>query len=399
MADLTKLLKEEPKKPEADLNFTIDEKDHLTEDAKKDTPQKPDKSNQKLSKHRLSKFTKKHYLISGLVLIFFAVILALIITTKPANRPVVITTKKVVTPKPIIYYSPLTGGVVTKAESLLPVTAVMVENSDAARPQSGLSQAGVVFEALAEGGVTRFMALFQEGQPSSIGPIRSARPYFIDWELGFNASYVHVGGSPAALTQIQTDNVKDINQFYHGNNFTRITSRIAPHNVYTSMSSLLNLESSLGFGYTKFVGFPRKADQPAKVPNATNINLSLSNSDYAVSYIYNKVNNSYLRSEAGSPMTDANTNAQLDPKVVIAMIVPWSYGLLDSSGANYINYSDIGSGNADIFQDGTLTQAIWTKASPTSQIVFTTLNNVPIQLNTGQTWITAVGTNSSISYQ
>ncbi len=399
MDDLTKLPKVKHKEPEADLNFTIDSNDHLTEEIKKDDPIKPTKENQKLPKHLLSKFTKKHYLISGLVLIIVTVVVALVLTTKPANKPVLITTKKVATVKPIIYHSPLTGAVVTKAESVLPVTAVMIENSDAARPQSGLSQAGVVFEALAEGGVTRFMALYQEGQPSSIGPIRSARPYFVDWELGFNSSYVHVGGSPAALSQIQADNVKDINQFYHGNSFTRITSRIAPHNVYTSMSTLLNLESSLGYGYSSFTGFPRKADQPAKVPNATNIDLNLSYADFAVNYVYNPANNSYLRSEAGAPMIDANTNAQLDPKVVIAMIVPWTYGPLDSTGANYVAYSDIGSGTADIFQDGTMTQANWTKASPTSQIVFTTLNNVPVQLNVGQTWITVVGSSSAISYK
>ena len=102
----------------------------------------------------------------------------------------------------------------------------MVENSLAARPQSGLSQAGVVFEALAEGGVTRFMALYQDTTPTNVGPIRSARPYFIEWAMGFDAAYAHVGGSPVALSDIKAWNVQDLNQFYYGGYYHRISSRL-----------------------------------------------------------------------------------------------------------------------------------------------------------------------------
>jgi hypothetical protein len=102
--------------------------------------------------------------------------------------------------------SKLTGLQVAPAVAGSTVTAIMVENSDEARPQSGLSQAGIVFEALAEGGVTRFLTLYQEGQgqTTSIGPVRSARSYFIDWMMPFNAAYAHVGGSPAALAEISS---------------------------------------------------------------------------------------------------------------------------------------------------------------------------------------------------
>jgi hypothetical protein len=399
MKDLTKLHKIKPKEPATDLNFAIDEDNHLTEKTDENDINKPTKRFEKLRQNKIGQFIERHYILSGLVLTILAIVVALALTTKLVDKPVAVINKKTIAPKPTIYYSPLTGIQVTKAESQLPVTGVMIENSDGARPQSGLSQAGVVFEALAEGGITRFLAIFQEGQPASIGPIRSARPYFIDWDLAFDASYVHVGGSQDALTQIQTDSVKDINEFSYGSSFIRSADRQAPHNVYTSMSTLLSLETSLGYGTSKFSGFPRKVDQPTKVPTASNINFSLSYADFAVNYVYVKTTNSYLRSEAGTPMIDANTNLQLDPKVVIAMVVPWVYGALDSSGANYVDYSDIGSGSAYIFQDGIVTQTDWTKASPTSQIVFTTLNNLPITLNTGQTWITAVDASSAVTYQ
>ncbi|HUC79086.1 MAG TPA: DUF3048 domain-containing protein [Candidatus Saccharimonadales bacterium] len=396
MKDITKLKSLKRKEPKADLNFTIDEDDNLEQ-----TSENQILSTKPTKFHRFKglKLTKIHYLISGAVILIVVVIAAFLLTSKPTASPAVKVIKKPIIVKPIIYYSSLSGLPVTKAESQLPVTGIMIENSDEARPQSGLSQAGVVFEALAEGGITRFLALFQEGQPNSIGPIRSARPYFIDWALGFDASYVHVGGSPDALTQIQTDNVKDINEFYYGNDFTRITSRDAPHNVYTSMSTLLSLETTLGYNNSKFTGFPRKVDQPAKVPTATNINFSLSSSDYAVNYLYDKTSNSYLRSEGGATMVDANTNLELNPKVVIAIVVPWTNGILDASGAYYTDYADIGSGDAFIFQDGTVVKGVWTKTTPTSQITFTTTSGGVINLNAGQTWITAVGDDSGVSYQ
>jgi len=274
----------------------------------------------------------------------------------------------------------------------------MIENSDDARPQSGLSQAGVIFEALAEGGITRFMALYEEGQPNSIGPIRSARPYFIDWLAPFDAAYAHVGGSPAGLAEISTLNIKDMDEFYNGNSYTRITSREAPHNVYTSLSSLLSLEQSKGWASSNFVGFPRKADAPSKSSTVNNINLNISSLDMAVNYQYDPVLNSYKRSEGGAAMVDANTGQQLEPKVVIAIVVPWTDGALDSSGAYYTDYSDIGSGTAYVFQDGIVTQGTWEKSSQTSQIQFISSSGAPIQLNAGQTWITAVGSVSEVSY-
>jgi hypothetical protein len=294
--------------------------------------------------------------------------------------------------------SRLTGIQVSPALAKLPMTGVMIENSTDARPQSGLSQAGVVFEALAEGGITRFLALYEEGQPSSIGPVRSARPYFIDWLLPFDASYAHVGGSPTALSEIQSQNVRDMNQFYNGSSYTRITSRQAPHNVYTSMTSLRSLEQSKGWTTSNFVGFPRKSDSPSKSPNATTINLNPSSSSMAVSYQYDPKLNSYKRSEGGAPMLDANTGHQLEPKVVIAIIVPWTDGPLDASGAYYTDYADIGSGTAYVFQDGTLTQGTWSKTEPTSQIHFHTASGSTIKLNAGQTWITVLGNSSEVSY-
>jgi len=316
---------------------------------------------------------------------------------KPPTKPVAV--KAIVTApiKPLTTPSDLTGLPVSPTVNQRPVTAVMIENSLDARPQSGLGQAGVVFEAVAEGGITRFMALYQDTQPTNLGPIRSARPYYVEWSMGFDAGYAHVGGSPDALADIKAWGVRDLDEFYNGSSYHRISTREAPHNVYTSIAELNQLEDSKGYTSSNYTSFPRKAAAPAKVPTVKTIDLTLSGPDYNVHYDYNPATNSYNRSEGGAPQIDANTNAQLSPNVVIAIVVPESQGALDSSGAYYSDYQAIGSGAVEVFQDGTETTGEWTKDSNTDQITFTASNNQPIKLDPGQTWITAVTSSSNIA--
>lgn len=192
--------------------------------------------------------------------------------------------------------------------------------------------------------------------------------------LPFDAAYAHVGGSPAALTDISSLGVRDMNEFYNGSTYSRISSRESPHNVYTSMSSLLALETSKGWTTSTFTGFPRKQDSPVKTPTASAIQFNIAGPDMIVNYQYTAATNSYLRNEAGAPMVDANTNKQLNPKVVIGIIVPWTDGPIDASGAYYTNYSDIGTGQAYVFQDGTVSIGTWSKTSPSSQIQFLDLS-------------------------
>jgi hypothetical protein len=305
-------------------------------------------------------------------------------------------------PAPTTVASTLTGLQVSPSVNQQPVTGVMIENSTTARPQSGLAQAGVVFEALAEGGITRFLALYQAGSASYIGPIRSARPYFLQWDLGFDAPLAHVGGSPEAITDIGTWGVKDLDQYYNGSYYTRISSRQAPHNVYTSIAELNDLEQSKGYDSSNFTGFPRKADSPTKTPTAAAITFNPAGPDFTDVYNYDSSTDSYERTMGGQPDMDtdqAGNETQIDPKVVIAMVVPWSQGPADGIGAYYSEYATIGSGAVDVFQDGTEVTGTWTKTSDTSQITFTDAEGNPIKLNAGQTWITVLASSSEISYQ
>lgn len=315
---------------------------------------------------------------------------------KPPVKVATVTKPKPVT-NPSIVPSTLTGLPVAPSVNQRPVTAVMIENSTFARPQSGLDQAGVVFEAIAEGGITRFVALFQDTQPSYIGPVRSVRPYYLTWLLGFDAIVAHVGGSPEAIHDISNWGVRDMNQFYNGGYFERISSRVAPHNVYTSISQLNALEQSKGFTSSSYTGFPRKADQPSKTPDATTVNFNISSADYNVQYQYDAANNNYKRFEGGQPHMEMNQQGQqtqITPKVVIAMVM--SYGL-ESDGIHSV-YGTIGSGPVYVFQDGSVTQGTWHKASNTAQITFTNSSGGTIKLDAGSTWLTALGSTSEVSY-
>lgn len=297
------------------------------------------------------------------------------------------------TPKPIV--SPLSGMAVTSDKTTLPVTGVMIENSSDARPQSGLDQAGVVFEAIAEAGITRFLALYQENSPAVLGPVRSARPYFVEWADTFNAGYAHVGGSPDGLQRIKDLGVRDLDQFYNAGAYHRITSRYAPHNMYTSMDALVSLEKAKGYTSSTFTSFTRAAKEaPSAAPSAKSIDFNISSSFYNVHYDYDAASNSYKRSEGGSPHVDNETKQQLSPKVVIALAMPYS---LMPDGYHSM-YNSVGTGQMLLFQNGAVTPGTWSKAGPNSQFEFKDNSGKAMELNPGQTWISVVSDISKATY-
>lgn len=319
------------------------------------------------------------------------------LTRHAAPKPVVVSAQKAVkkpaVAAPTTVPSTLTGLPVSPAMNKLPVTGVMIENSVQARPQAGLGQAGVVFEAIAEGGITRFLALYQDTAPANVGPIRSARPYYEQWALGFDAGYAHVGGSPEALADIKAWGVRDLDQFYNSGSYHRISSRAAPHNVYTAIGTLQQLETAKGYTSSNFSGFVRKAESPAKQVTAKTIDMKLSGPTYDIHYDYNPATNSYLRSEGGAAHVDANTNAQISPKVVIGLVMNYSL----EKDRYHSDYATLGDGMAYIFQDGTVTAGHWHKPDAKTQFTFTDDAGKTIKLNPGLTWLTAVSAPTKVT--
>jgi hypothetical protein len=272
----------------------------------------------------------------------------------------------------------------------------MIENSTNARPQSGLQEAGVVYEAIAEYGITRFMALYQEAKPGNIGPVRSVRPYYVDWSKAYDAPIAHVGGSPDALAKIKAENVKDLDQFFNSQAYRRSSDRFAPHNVYTTMAGLNGIAASKGWTTSTFAGFPRKAEAPAPTEKRTanRIAVGISSPTYNSNYDYDPATNSYRRIMAGAPHVDADNKLQITPKVVVAIAT--DYGL--EPDGYHSKYRVTGTGSGFIFQDGTVTPVTWSRPEPASQYTFTGADNKPVGLNAGQTWITMVGSPGAVTY-
>lgn len=294
--------------------------------------------------------------------------------------------------------SPLTGTQVDPELAKRPVTGIIIENGLDARPQSGIADAGVIFEAIAEGGITRFLTLYQDARPTYIGPVRSLRPYYIDWAAGFEASIAHVGGSRDALAQIRSGG-RDLDQFFNASSYWREKSRPAPHDVYTNFDKLDELNQSKGYTNSTFTSWPRKDDQKLATPTVKTIDLAISSAAYNVHYDYDPAYNFYRRSEGGgahlaTSSASDKTGVQLAPKVVIAMVM--SYSIVDSSG--HSGYDVIGSSTVYIFQDGFVVQGTWSKTDRSSQIEFKDSTGAPIMLNAGQVWVTAVKDTGQVKY-
>jgi hypothetical protein len=312
-----------------------------------------------------------------------------------ASNPVV---KPAPAPKPSTVASPLSGVQVPPEFAQRPVTGVMIENSPDARPQSGLQDAGVVYEAIAEGGITRFLALFQENRPGYVGPVRSLRPYYIDFGWPYQAGIAHVGGSPDALSQIRSGQYRDLDQFFNSGFYSRISSRAAPHNVYTDFDRLDKLNQSKGYTSSNFNPWKRKSDKPAAAPTASHIDVKISSQLYYSHYDYDKATNTYMRAEGGKPHVEVTsssdrTGVQIHPKVVIAAAM--SYSVIDRAG--HSNYGVTGTGSIKIFQDGIVTDGTWSKPDRSSMFEFKDAAGNIIPLNTGQTWVVAVGTMDNVS--
>jgi hypothetical protein len=341
---------------------------------------------------------KQALLVAGILVLIISGVGAVLALTQKSG-PVVVTkpvvrVKKVPAPVvPTTVASNLSGLQIEPTLNTKPVVGVMVENSLAARPQSGLSQAGVVYEAIAEGGITRFLALFQETNPTEIGPIRSVRPYYLQWAMGFDASIAHVGGSPEALGNIRDWATRDLDQFSNSGAYTRVGSKSAPHNVYSSLDTFTQLAQAKGYGTSTFAPWLRKKESASPQVTSRSIDMVISGPQYNIHYDYDAASNSYKRSMAGAPHVDALGGAQISPKNVIGLVTSFAI----QADGKHSQYGTLGSGQAYIFQDGLLTIGQWNKPDIKSAMTFTDAAGQPLPLNPGQTWLTAVSNPAKIT--
>ncbi len=311
---------------------------------------------------------------------------------------------------------------------------VMIENHQESRPQSGLSRADVIYEAVAEGGITRLMGVYycQATEPYQreydLGPVRSARTYYLDWasEYGDYPLYVHVGGAHCseeggvcttdsraqALEQIvqygwqNSDHHSDLNQFSLSYQQCRRepertgVAKATEHTMYCDSENLWDVAENRGFTNSwqeDFRMWKFKEDSPADAEvEEISFNFWEGYSAYQVTWKYNPEDNSYLRVNGGENHEEFLTGEQLKSKVVVIQFTK-EIGPVDKH--KHLVYETIDSGRALIFQDGGVIEGNWSKDSRQSRTIYTDADNNEIEFNRGQIWIEVLPLGNKVDYE
>lgn len=300
---------------------------------------------------------------------------------------------------------------------------VMIENHEDARPQSGISGSDVVYEAIAEGGITRFLVLFYCQDAGQVGPIRSARTYFLDFvsEYGDYPLYVHVGGAntpgPAnALGQIEDygwQSYNDMNQFSIGfptfwRDYDRLGRVVATeHTMYSTTSKLwdyaaktrkLSEKNEDGDRWdADFVSYAFKDGIPNKTSTQViNFNFWDGYDTYGVTWTYDPTTNTYLRKNGGVAHKDRDNNKQLSTSNVVILYMKESRANDGYEGNLHMIYGTKGSGKAVVYQDGKEIDANWSKKSRTDRLLFTDSAGKPIEFSRGRIWFEVVSPDTDV---
>lgn len=286
------------------------------------------------------------------------------------------------------------GQPIPESEQPTQIYAVMIENSSDAWPLSAMSQARLVFEAQVEGSIPRFMAIFDDTQTiDQIGPVRSARPYYISWARGLNAVYVHVGGSPAALDVLSTGVVKSLNEFYWGRYFRRDTeTRFAPHNVYTSTALLQKGFEARQYSSDDVVphwNYTLNTLPENERPDTQSVSIPFSpaSDDYTATWKYQKSHNQYLRFQGEEQQKDSDGSPILASNVIVMFT---DISVIDELGRRTVRTE--GEGEALLFQQGRTIDVIWHKPLKTDQLKFYYKDNDidPVKFIPGATWVEVI---------
>lgn len=298
------------------------------------------------------------------------------------------------------YIAPFTGVITEEENNLRPVLAT-INNHPLARPQSGIGDADIVYEFLAEGNVTRLLALFQSELPDEIGPIRSARDYFVKLAIGLDAFYVAHGYSPDALKLLQSGTVDHVNGMQHdGTLFKRSSDRKAPHNSYISNENILiaaeKTNSSMEIDKLPPLSF-HDSIESAKIGDiAKSIVVQHgSHPDFTSTYTYDEELGTYSRAVNGIVTIDkANEN---EVELSNVLVIEAEHQTIDGEGRQAINLESGGKGL--LFHAGILKEIEWENIDGTLTPVE---NGVPTKLIPGKTWIHIVknnpGVQSTVSY-
>ncbi|MFH1508815.1 MAG: DUF3048 domain-containing protein [bacterium] len=302
-------------------------------------------------------------------------------------------------------YRKLDGVMVDKEKVNPPIVAVMIENLSTIRDtQAGLDTAPVVYEALAEGGITRFLVIFPDLDVADIaatriGPVRSARPYYYEWSSEYDALYTHVGGSPEALAGISGLGIPDLNAMYSDSvYFWRDTALAAPHNLFINGQNLsfalrdkdmLDLQPDYqGWKYED------EASSDDRGSGENDVTIDFSSIGYVVKWDYDQNDNEYYRFNAGEKHIDFNTGQQITADNVIVQYV----NATDTGDNGRLSMDVTGNGTAVMFRNGMTYEGTWEKDSREDRTLFYTEDGKEYTLNRGTTWVEIIPPDRDVEY-
>lgn len=299
--------------------------------------------------------------------------------------------KETDTEKPaVMYKAPFTGIDMKKEVTSRPIIAT-INNHPLARPQSGLSEADIVYELAAEGNVTRFLALFQSELPDEIGPIRSARDYFVQIAKGLDAFYVAHGYSPDAKKLIDNNVVDNINGMqYDGTLFQRSKERKAPHNSYISGDNILKgAEKVKATMETEkkptFVFFDSIENVEQGDPVTTVTVQYGSDPNFKSTYAYESALGKYTRTVNGVKTVDKHNDKNVELSNIL--VFETAHKTIDSEGRQDVDIQS--GGNAYLFHAGVMKQIQWKNVDG---VLMPMENGEVAKLVPGKTWIHIVST-------
>lgn len=292
------------------------------------------------------------------------------------------------TPKPDLTTNPLDGTEVEKSLANRHPLAIVIENHPDSRPQIGLDKASIIYEAITEGGITRYLAIYGPREAEKVGPVRSMRTFFLDWAWEYNAFLAHCGGNIDALDRIPVEGALDLDQFALGEKaYWREpqAGKAIEHTMFTSTAKLYAAAKEKGFEMTGDFTSLKFLKRLKESETSQTIIIDFSSASYRVGYTYDPSSKTYLRSLGAFAHKDRNTGNQLAPTNVIIQSVSREHAPTRINEESW-TFETIGEGKADVFYGGQIFEATWKKPDLKARTKFYDSSGDEIEFLPGQFW-------------
>lgn len=303
-------------------------------------------------------------------------------------------------PEKIVYYTPLTHEERdNEDQAKKKIFAVMLDNHDDARPQAQISKADIIYEYRVEGEFTRYMALFQSNFPENVGPVRSARPYFVQTAKEYNAIYAHWGGSVAGLEEVKKRNVVDLDGIalegivFHRN---KNVGKRAPHNGYISLPELENYLVEKGVDVNDNTASLNFYDKEANIEGLDVKEITLNfNNRYKTNFIYDEATGKYKYIRQGQPVIDEAIGQEFDTD---NLVVLFQKGVV-AGPKGTLKMANIGTGQGLLLQKGKLAPITWEKANEDARTILKYPDETEVKFYPGRTFFSIVDEEKDAVYQ